>query len=132
MRSMRVLYPDYEQADFFLKYSVENHMKPNDSSVRAERQWLMMVTNREYGRHSGGTVQRVVRSHRHPGCAGGSGLLACAQRTDAAGDRENGARRRRQRTITCALQHRLPAIDKTIIDMLMASWNMDGWAVAPT
>ncbi|MEJ1962724.1 MAG: amidohydrolase family protein [Gammaproteobacteria bacterium] len=27
MQSMQALYPDYEQADFFLKYSVENHVK---------------------------------------------------------------------------------------------------------
>lgn len=27
MRKMQALYPDYQQADFFLKYSVENHVK---------------------------------------------------------------------------------------------------------
>jgi hypothetical protein len=27
MRGMMALYPDYKQADFFLKYSVENHVK---------------------------------------------------------------------------------------------------------
>ena len=27
MQEMQALYPDYEQADFFLKYSVENHVK---------------------------------------------------------------------------------------------------------
>ncbi len=27
MRQMQALYPDYEQADFFLKYSIENHVK---------------------------------------------------------------------------------------------------------
>lgn len=27
LREMRSLYPDYAQADFFLKYSVENHVK---------------------------------------------------------------------------------------------------------
>ena len=45
MRSMQALYPDYEQADFFLKYSVANHVRfaGADSAVRAERQWLMMV-----------------------------------------------------------------------------------------
>ncbi len=26
-RSMQALYPDYEQADFFLKYSIENHVR---------------------------------------------------------------------------------------------------------
>lgn len=27
MQRMKALYPDYRQADFFLKYSVENHVK---------------------------------------------------------------------------------------------------------
>jgi hypothetical protein len=28
MRRMTEAYPDYREADFFLKYSVENHVKP--------------------------------------------------------------------------------------------------------
>ena len=27
MQKMQALYPDYREADFFLKYSVENHVK---------------------------------------------------------------------------------------------------------
>jgi glyoxylase-like metal-dependent hydrolase (beta-lactamase superfamily II) len=128
MRRMQVLYPDYEQADFFLKYSVENHVRAvgADSTVRGERQWLMMVRtvntdatretqfNEWYDRVDIPDVLEVPGYWR---ARRGKTLPETARNADAPPG-EAGH-------YLALYNIGSPAIDKTIIDMLMASWKMD-------
>jgi glyoxylase-like metal-dependent hydrolase (beta-lactamase superfamily II) len=131
MRNMQVLYPDYEQADFFLKYSVENHVRAAsvDSAVRAERQWLMMVRtvntdatrekqfNEWYDRIDIPDVLEVPGYWR----ARRGQTLPESTSNGAAGAASSGE----VGHYVALYNIGSPAIDKTIIDMLMASWNMD-------
>lgn len=131
LRSMKALYPDYLQADFFLKYSVDNHVRAAadaNSAIRAEPQWLMMVRtvntditreaqfNEWYNRIDIPDVLVVPgywRARR-----GQTLPKAVAAGTGATPPDETGH-------YVALYNIGSPAIDKTIIDMLMASWHMD-------
>ena len=128
MRGMQLLYPDYEQADFFLKYSVENHVRAvgTDSTVRGERQWLMMVrtVNTDATREAQFNewydhidIPDVLEVPGYWRARRGQTLPEAATNADAPPG-EAGH-------YVALYNIGSPAIDKTIIDMLMASWQMD-------
>jgi glyoxylase-like metal-dependent hydrolase (beta-lactamase superfamily II) len=128
MRSIRALYPDYEQADFFLKYSVENHMRAagTDSSVRAERQWLMMVRTVNTDATREAQFNEWYDRIDIPDVLEVPGYWRARRGQTLPETASNGAAPPGEAGHYVALYNiGSPAIDKTIIDMLMASWNMD-------
>jgi hypothetical protein len=130
-RSIRALYPDYEQADFFLKYSVENHMRAagTDSSVRAERQWLMMVRSMNTDATREAQFNEWYDRIDIPDVLEVPGYWRARRGRTLPGTTSNGAAGAAPPSeaghYVALYNIGSPAIDKTIIDMLMASWNMD-------
>ena len=128
LRSMQLLYPDYEQAEFFLKYSVENHVRAAgaDSTVRGEHQWLMMVrtVNTDAAREA--QFNEWYDRIDIPDVLEVPGYWRARRGQTLPETASNGAAPPGEVGHYVALYNiGSPAIDKTIIDMLMASWNMD-------
>jgi glyoxylase-like metal-dependent hydrolase (beta-lactamase superfamily II) len=116
---MQRRYPGYEQADFFLKYSIENHV-PADT----DDQWLLMVRTINTNAAREADFNAWYEQVDVPDVLKVPGFLRALRAREIDPQEAIAARATAGARYVALYDITSSAIDKTIIDMLMATWKM--------